>query len=147
MVEPVQSRKPDLRPVQFLKRVRELTDENNTALIFDEVVSGFRLHSGGAQHIFDIKADLVLYGKSFGNGMPISAVAGKSRFMDAIDGGEWSFGDKSIPESDVIFYAGTFFKHPLSMAAAKAVLTELKATGSKHQILAGELTKKALRQP
>ncbi|PLX68809.1 MAG: hypothetical protein C0603_06570 [Denitrovibrio sp.] len=142
LVEPVQSRKPDLRPVDFLTKVRDLTRENKAALIFDEVVTGFRLHSGGAQDLFKIKADLVIYGKSFGNGMPISAVAGRSEYMDAIDGGDWSFGDSSIPETDVIFYAGTFFKHPLSMAAAKAVLKELKSTGNTHQDRAGELTKR-----
>lgn len=142
LVEPVQSRKPDLQPKEFLKELRALTEAGNTALIFDEVVTGFRLHPGGAQHIFDIKADLVLYGKSFGNGMPVSAIAGKKRFMDCIDGGDWRFGDVSKPETDVIFYAGTFFKHPLSMAAAKAVLTELKATGSNHQDRAGQATKR-----
>jgi glutamate-1-semialdehyde aminotransferase len=140
LVEPVQSRKPDNRPIKFLQNIRKLTAENNTALIFDEVVNGFRLHPAGAQHIFDIQADLVVYGKSFGNGMPISAVAGKSRFMDAIDGGQWAFGDDSAPQTDVIFYAGTYFKHPLSLAAAKAVLTELKNTGSHHQDKASETT-------
>jgi len=142
LVEPVQSRKPDLQPVDFLHKLRKLTSENNTALIFDEVVTGFRLHPGGAQHIFGIKADIAIYGKSFGNGMPISAIAGKRRFMDVVDGGEWRFSDDSVPETDVIFFAGTFFKHPLSMAAAKAVLEELKATGTKHQDRAGALTKR-----
>jgi len=141
LVEPVQSRKPDLQPVEFLKELRELTSENGTALIFDEVVTGFRLHPGGAQCLFNICADIVIYGKSFGNGMPISAIAGKAKYMDAIDGGEWKFGDDSKPESEVVFYAGTFFKHPLSMAAAKAVLLELKATGTEHQDRAGGLTK------
>jgi glutamate-1-semialdehyde aminotransferase len=142
LVEPVQSRKPDLRPKEFLKKLRELTEANNTALIFDEVVTGFRLHPGGAQHIYGIKADIVTYGKSFGNGVPVSAVAGKKRFMDVIDGGEWRFGDASKPETDVVFCAGTYFKHPLSMAAAKAVLAEIKQTGTKHQDTASAQTEK-----
>ena len=142
LVEPVQSRKPDLQPAEFLKKLRKLTEENNTALVFDEVVTGFRLHPGGAQHIFGVRADLVMYGKSFCNGMPLSAIAGKAKFMDAIDGGQWRYGDDSRPSDNVVFFAGTFFKHPLSMAAAKAVLTELKETGSKHQEKAGALTKR-----
>jgi len=140
LVEPVQSRKPDMRPADFLRKLRKLTEENNAALIFDEVVTGFRLHPGGAQHLFGIKADVVVYGKSFGNGMPVSAVAGKKKFMDVVDGGDWRFGDSSKPETDVIFYAGTYFKHPLSMAASKAVLQEIKSTGRKHQDRAGALT-------
>ena len=58
LVEPVQSRHPNLQPVEFLKEVRKITEESGTALIFDEVVTGFRTHPGGAQAIFGIRADL-----------------------------------------------------------------------------------------
>ncbi|MEO8041987.1 MAG: amino acid adenylation domain-containing protein [Acidobacteriota bacterium] len=98
-------------------------------MIFDEVVTGFRTHPGGAQALFGIRADLVSYGKVLGGGMPIGILSGKSRFMDALDGGPWSYGDKSTPESGVTFYAGTFFRHPLALAAAHASLTHIKEKG------------------
>ncbi|MGH9945854.1 MAG: amino acid adenylation domain-containing protein, partial [Pyrinomonadaceae bacterium] len=129
LVEPVQSRHPNLRPVEFLKEVRELTEQAGAALIFDEVVTGFRSHLGGAQALFGIRADLATYGKVLGGGMPIGILSGKSKFMDALDGGPWSYGDKSVPESGVTFYAGTFFRHPLALAAAHASLTHLKEQG------------------
>jgi glutamate-1-semialdehyde aminotransferase len=87
MVEPVQSRRPDFRPRQFLEAVRELTAKAGTAFIFDEIVTGFRVHPGGAQALFGIRADLVTYGKVVGGGMPIGILAGKAAFMDALDGG------------------------------------------------------------
>jgi len=74
------------------------------------------LHPGGAQALFEIRADLVTYGKVLGGGLPIGIISGKSRFMDALDGGTWSFGDNSAPEAGVTFYAGTFFRHPLALA-------------------------------
>ncbi|MDY7022923.1 MAG: aminotransferase class III-fold pyridoxal phosphate-dependent enzyme, partial [Cyanobacteriota bacterium] len=133
MVEPVQSRKPELQPREFLQQLRQLTEKSGTALIFDEVVTGFRLHPGGAQAYFDIKADIATYGKVIGGGLPIGVVAGKSTYMDALDGGFWQFGDDSIPEVGVTFFAGTFVRHPMAMAAAEAVLHKLKQEGPKLQ--------------
>lgn len=140
LVEPVQSRHPNLQPVEFLKEVRELTEQSGAALIFDEVVTGFRSHPGGAQALFGIRADLLTYGKVLGGGMPIGILSGKSKFMDALDGGYWSFGDKSVPESGVTFYAGTFFRHPLALAAAHASLTHLKERGPELQEQLAEKT-------
>lgn len=129
IVEPVQSRHPALQPVEFLKEVRKVTEEAGTALIFDEVVTGFRVHPGGCQALFGIRADLATYGKVVAGGMPIGVLAGKSRFMDALDGGMWQFGDESYPEVGVTFFAGTFVRHPLAVAATKAVLQHLKEQG------------------
>jgi glutamate-1-semialdehyde aminotransferase/acyl carrier protein len=129
LVEPVQSRHPGLQPVEFLREIRRITAESGTALIFDEVVTGFRCHPGGAQALFNIKADLATYGKVVGGGLPIGLVTGSSRFMDALDGGYWGYGDDSYPESGVTFFAGTFVRHPLALASALAVLTHLKASG------------------
>ena len=61
--------------------------------------------------------------------MPIGVIAGKTEFMDALDGGFWKFGDNSVPEVGVTYFAGTFVRHPLALAAAKAVLTHLKERG------------------
>ncbi|WP_413988224.1 amino acid adenylation domain-containing protein [Labrys okinawensis] len=129
VVEPVQSRRPDLQPVEFLKQVRAITQESGAALVFDEVVTGFRMHPGGLQAIFGIKADLACYGKVVGGGLPVGVLAGKSSFMDALDGGSWSYGDDSYPEVGVTFFAGTFVRHPLVLAALLAVLEHMKARG------------------
>ncbi len=133
MVEPVQSRKPGLQPVEFLRDLRELTKKSETAFIFDEVVTGFRVHPGGAQAYFNIRADLATYGKVVGGGIPIGIVAGKAEYMDALDGGFWQFGDNSIPEIGVTFFAGTFVRHPMALAAAEAVLLKLKEGGVELQ--------------
>jgi glutamate-1-semialdehyde aminotransferase/acyl carrier protein len=122
LVEPVQSRAPSLRPGAFLKRLRALTQARGIVLVFDEVISGFRCARGGAQEYFGVRADLCAYGKIVGGGMPIGVVAGSARCMDGIDGGWWRYGDDSYPERPTIFFAGTFSKHPLTMAAALAVL-------------------------
>lgn len=140
LVEPVQSRHPELQPVEFLKEIRTITENAGAALIFDEVVTGFRSHPGGVQAIFDIRADLVTYGKVAGGGMPIGIISGKAKFMDTLDGGGWDFGDKSVPEAGVTFYAGTFFRHPLALAAAHASLTHLKQQGPQLQQQLAEKT-------
>ena len=129
MVEPVQSRHPDLQPVPFLKELRKITEDSGTCLIFDEVVTGFRVHPGGCQALFDIRADLATYGKVLAGGMPIGVLAGKAQYMDALDGGTWQFGDDSFPSVGVTFFAGTFVRHPLAMAACAAVLKHLKEQG------------------
>jgi len=129
MVEPVQSRHPNLQPVGFLKELRKTTEASDTCLIFDEVVTGFRAHPGGCQALFDIRADLATYGKVLAGGMPIGVLAGKAKYMDALDGGMWQFGDDSYPEVGVTFFAGTFVRHPLAMAACQAVLKHLKEQG------------------
>ena len=133
MVEPVQSRHPNLRPVEFLRELRAMADRENFALIFDEVVTGFRTHPGGMQALYGIRADMATYGKVIGGGMPIGALAGSSKYMDALDGGMWSYGDGSSPEVGVTFFAGTFVRHPLAMAACSAVLAHLKAAGPQLQ--------------
>src|SRR5690606_26948786 len=71
LVEPIQSRRPEFQPIEFLKELRAFTLKADIALIFDEVITGFRMHPGGAQALFDIKADIATYGKVVGGGMPI----------------------------------------------------------------------------
>lgn len=129
LVEPFQSRRPDEEPRAFVHALRELTHASGAALVFDEIIVGFRTHPGGAQALLGVEADLVTYGKAVGAGMPIGVVAGRSRYLDAVDGGTWSFGDDSVPEAETTYFAGTFFKHPLSMAAARAALRHLQAAG------------------
>ena len=97
--------------------------------MFDEVVTGFRIHPRGAQEVFGVSADIATYGKVIGGGLPIGIVAGRSKFLDALDGGMWSFGDASMPEIGVTFFAGTFVRHPLALAAARSVLLRLRESG------------------
>jgi len=130
LIEPVQSRRPDFQPVEFLREVREITAAAGTLCIFDEIVTGFRAHPGGTQALFGIQADLATYGKVVGGGYPIGVIAGKREFMDALDGGAWQFGDDSVPTVGVTYFAGTFVRHPLALAAARAVLQHLKEEGA-----------------
>ncbi|WP_080239149.1 type I polyketide synthase [Spirosoma rigui] len=129
LVEPVQSRRPEFVPIDFLKEVRAITAASGTALIFDEIITGFRMHPGGTQALFGIKADLASYGKVVGAGLPIGVIAGKREFMDALDGGFWQYGDASVPEVGVTYFAGTFVRHPLALAAARASLQYMKEAG------------------
>ncbi len=126
LVEPVQSRRPELQPGEFLRELREVTWKIGAALIFDEVITGFRVHPGGCQAWFGVQADLVTYGKVIGGGMPIGVVGGRADYIDTIDGGVWRFGDGSYPATNKTFFAGTFCKHPLAMAAARAVLRRFR---------------------
>ena len=129
LVEPVQNRRPNLHPEGFLKQLRNVTTEKKIVLIFDEILVGFRICRGGAQEYFDVQADIALYGKVIGGGMPIGAVAGKDWCMDFVDGGDWAFGDASQPLTDRTYTAGTFCKHLLALAASKAVLTKISDEG------------------
>uniref|UniRef100_UPI00307E4E9A aminotransferase class III-fold pyridoxal phosphate-dependent enzyme n=1 Tax=Ignavibacterium sp. TaxID=2651167 RepID=UPI00307E4E9A len=133
MVEPVQSRRPDIQPKEFLHKLREITEKAGIPLIFDEVITGFRVSNGGAQEYFGVKADIATYGKIIGGGFPIGVIAGKKLYMDAFDGGYWQYGDDSIPEAGVTFFAGTFARHPISLKGALTVLNYLKKDNNKLQ--------------
>ena len=140
LVEPVQSRRPEFQPINFLKKVREITTNSKTALIFDEVITGFRMHPGGTQSMFDIKADIATYGKVIGGGISIGAILGKKEYMDALDGGFWQYNDNSYPEVGVTYFAGTFVRHPLALASTKASLNFLKEKGPELQKNLNDMT-------
>ncbi|PHM11857.1 non-ribosomal peptide synthetase [Nostoc sp. 'Peltigera malacea cyanobiont' DB3992] len=142
LVEPIQSSRPDLQPKEFLLQLRQLTQATGTVLIFDEVITGFRMHPGGIQGLWNIQADLTTYGKAVAAGMPIGVIAGKAALMDTLDGGMWNYGDGSYPQAETTVFAGTFFKHPLVMAAAWAALNHIKNSGSKLQQELSEKTTK-----
>lgn len=95
----------------FLKDVQKLTNENNAILIFDEVVTGFRIALGGAQQHFGIKPDLSCFGKAMGNGMPLGAVAGQKEYMKV-------FHD--------VFYSTTYAGEIPSLAAGIATISTIK---------------------
>ncbi len=99
--------------VDFLKTIREHTKSNNSLLIFDEVMSGFRVSLGGAQEIYNIKPDLTALGKVIGGGLPVGAFGGKKEIMDYL-----------APEGPV-YQAGTLSGNPLAMAAGSTLLNLL----------------------
>lgn len=133
LVEFVQGGDPGNVSADWLRDLRSVTTEIDAALICDEVITGFRVHPQGAQGYFGIQADIATYGKVAGGGLPIGIIAGKAEFMDALDGGQWQFGDNSIPEVGVTYFAGTFVRHPLTMAASRAALTYMKEQGPELQ--------------
>ena len=98
----------------FLARIRERTLEQGIVLIFDEVVTGFRVGAGGAQARFRIRPDLTTLGKIIGGGLPIGALGGSKRLMQRL-----------APEGDV-YHGGTFAGHPLAMTAGVALLDEIR---------------------
>jgi len=95
----------------FLPTIRNLCDENSAVLIFDEIVTGFRLHIGGAQAHFGVTPDLACFGKAMANGLPLAAVVGRREFMMVFD---------------EVFFSGTFGGDAISLAACKATIDELK---------------------
>src|SRR5262249_16958262 len=133
MIEPVQGKNPSLQPREFVHELRAICDRAGAALIFDEVITGFRIAPGGAQEVYGIRADIATYGKIIGGGLPFAAIAGRPGWMDALDGGHWRYGDDSYPEAGVTYFAGTFVRHPLALAAAKAALVHVKNAGPELQ--------------
>ncbi|MEV6028238.1 aminotransferase class III-fold pyridoxal phosphate-dependent enzyme [Streptomyces sp. NPDC052036] len=129
LVEPVQSRNPALQPAEFLKDLRELTARLGIPLVFDEVITGFRVHPGGAQAYFGVQADIVAYGKVVGGGLPVSVVAGKAEYLDRVDGGVWADGPGPDPDSEKTYIGSTFEMHPLAMASARGILRHLRDQG------------------
>jgi len=132
IVEPVAGNMNCIPPVEgFLEGLREVCDQYKSVLIFDEVMTGFRVALGGAQAHYNIKPDLTTLGKVIGGGMPVGAFGGKQEIMDFI-----------APVGPV-YQAGTLSGNPIAMAAGLASLTEL-AQGEKHQELADATEKLAM---
>ncbi len=140
MVEPIQSRNPELQPREFLQQLRAITTEHNIALIFDEMLTGFRLHPGGAQAWFGVRCDMATYGKIAGGGMPIGIIAGSAHYLDRVDGGEWHYQDDSYPAVERTFVGGTYCQHDLVLATAYAMLQEIKRQGPQLQQTLNEKT-------
>lgn len=115
IVEPVAANMGVVAPAKgFLEGLRRLCDENGALLIFDEVITGFRLAPGGAQEYFGVKADIVTYGKIIGGGMPVGAYGGSRELME------------QIAPAGPIYQAGTLSGNPVAMAAGLAQLTYLR---------------------
>lgn len=133
LVEPVQSRRPGYQPVELLRRLRTLTTAQGAALIFDEIITGFRCHPAGAAGYFGVHPDLVTYGKVVGGGMPIGVIAGDADFMAPIDGGRWRQGDAGLPQRPSMVFSGTFSKQPMAMAMAQHMIGYLRKESPRLQ--------------
>jgi glutamate-1-semialdehyde 2,1-aminomutase len=115
IVEPIPGNMGVVLPdIQFLKGLRELTSHYGSLLIFDEVISGFRVGPAGAQGLYGITPDLTCLGKIIGGGLPVGAYGGKKEIMQSM-----------APEGN-IYQAGTLSGNPLAMAAGLATLRELE---------------------
>lgn len=114
ILEPVPGNMGCIPPREgFLEGLRKLCDIHNILLIFDEVMTGFRLARGGAQELFDIKADIVCFGKVIGGGLPVGAFAAREEIMN------------HLAPSGPVYQAGTLSGNPLAMAAGYAMLKSL----------------------
>ncbi len=115
IVEPVAANMGVVPPAEgFLQGLRQICDQNESLLIFDEVITGFRLALDGAQGYYGVRADLVTYGKIIGGGMPVGAYAGRKEIM------------QMVAPSGSVYQAGTLSGNPVAMAAGIAQLTILK---------------------
>ncbi|MEX1260617.1 MAG: glutamate-1-semialdehyde 2,1-aminomutase [Balneolaceae bacterium] len=128
IVEPVAGNMGCIPPKEgFLEGLRKLCDEYEAVLIFDEVMTGFRLSRGGAQERYNVWADLVTFGKIIGGGLPVGAYGGRKEIMDMVS-----------PDGPV-YQAGTLSGNPLAMSAGRALLSTL----DKHPEYYVELEEKA----
>lgn len=123
IVEPVPCNYGLILPVEgYLRGMRELCDKYGVLLIFDEVITGFRLSSGGAQKYFDVKADITTLGKIIGGGLPVGAYGGREDIMNMV-----------APLGSV-YQAGTLSGNPLAMAAGASVLKKLLHTQAYEEL-------------
>lgn len=114
IIEPVAGNMGCVPPIPgFLQSLRQLCDENNTLLIFDEVMTGFRLAKGGVQELYNVKADIVCFGKVIGGGLPVGAFAASNEIMNYLS------------PIGPVYQAGTLSGNPLAMAAGYAMLHTL----------------------
>jgi glutamate-1-semialdehyde 2,1-aminomutase len=124
IIEPVAGNMGCIPPAEgFLQGLRKLCDANGALLIFDEVMTGFRLAKGGAQELYNIKADLVTFGKVIGGGLPVGAFAGPEAIMN------------HLAPAGPVYQAGTLSGNPLAMAAGLEMLKALNTDKDVYQRL------------
>jgi glutamate-1-semialdehyde 2,1-aminomutase len=136
IVEPVAGNMGTVPPVDgFLQGLRSLTRKHQSMLIFDEVMTGFRVHPGGAQSLFNVEPDLTTLGKVIGGGLPVGAYGGRREIMER------------VAPAGPVYQAGTLSGNPLAMTAGLATLEILSAPGLWEQLesAAGKLAN-GLRQ-
>ena len=122
LVEPVLGGHGIVAEESFLRGLRDLTKNNGIVLIFDEIITGFRLAIGGAQEVFGVIPDIVTLGKTMGGGFPIAAFAGAAELMQHIV----PTGGALFDAKNVVYHSGTFNANPLGLTAAATALVKLK---------------------
>jgi|TARA_B100001093_G_scaffold163951_1_gene156306 glutamate-1-semialdehyde 2,1-aminomutase len=128
IIEPIAGNMGLVKPIEgFLQGLRKICDKNNSILIFDEVMTGFRVSKGGAQELYNVKPDITTLGKIIGGGLPVGAYGGKKEIMNML-----------APEGP-IYQAGTLSGNPLAMSAG---LTTLKMLNKKVYIKLEDISKK-----
>jgi len=125
MMEPLQRCTPPLEG--FLEGIRKITKEKKILLIFDEVVTGFRLAYGGAQEYYKVVPDLAAFGKALGGGYPIGAICGREDILDLCT-------ESILGEERYVWFASTLAGNPVSAAASLATLGELKKPGAYEEL-------------
>jgi glutamate-1-semialdehyde 2,1-aminomutase len=134
LVEPVAANMGVVPPMDgYLEILRSLCDKNGALLIFDEVITGFRIALGGAQELYGVKADITCLGKIIGGGLPIGAVGGRADIMDLL-----------APDGPV-YQAGTLSGNPIATAAAIATLDLLSSCVVRHASCEEKNTQYAIR--
>lgn len=124
IIEPVAGNMGCIPPKEgFLEALRQICNENNIVLIFDEVMTGFRMARGGVQELLNVKADIVTFGKVIGGGLPVGAFAARAEIMNY------------LAPLGPVYQAGTLSGNPLAMAAGLAMLTALEEDKSVFQRL------------
>ena len=137
IIEPIAGNMGCIRPADgFLEKLRELCNTNGTVLIFDEVMTGFRITPGGVQEFMGVEADLVTYGKVIGGGLPVGAFGGKKEIMN------------HIAPLGQVYQAGTLSGNPLAISAGYATLKVLNENPEIYTNLqnTGALLKKEIHQ-
>jgi glutamate-1-semialdehyde 2,1-aminomutase len=125
ILEPVAGNMGCIPPAEgFLEGLRKLCDDNDILLVFDEVMTGFRLAPGGAQELFGIEADIVTFGKVIGGGLPVGAFAARNEIMNY------------LAPIGPVYQAGTLSGNPLAMAAGLAMLQKLNQSKEVYRSLA-----------
>nr|WP_321235963.1 glutamate-1-semialdehyde 2,1-aminomutase [uncultured Psychroserpens sp.] len=125
IIEPVAGNMGCIPPKDdFLQHLRDLCDAHNILLVFDEVMTGFRLAKGGAQELYNINADIICFGKVIGGGLPVGAFAARDEIMN------------HLAPLGKVYQAGTLSGNPLAMAAGLAMLTAIHTDASLYTRLA-----------
>jgi glutamate-1-semialdehyde 2,1-aminomutase len=123
LIEPVAANMGVVLPIEgYLQAIRNLCNEEDALLIFDEVITGFRLAKGGAQEVFGINADITCLGKIIGGGLPAAAIGGKAEIMNM------------LAPLGPVYQAGTLSGNPLATAAANATLDMLAQEGTYEKL-------------
>jgi len=134
IVEPIMGNIGIIPPMEkYLEFLRDITLENGIILIFDEVITGFRISEGGAQEYFGVTPDLVTFGKILGGGFPIGAISGKKELMEM------------LAPSGNVYQAGTFNGNPISITAGLATLKQLNNSFYSEMDTKGDILRNGIR--